>query len=71
MSRTPKRAGINSNNLLCPGVWTVEISKEDIPRFHYVEKEEYIVKLSPAERKRLPLRILPKRRRVMIIEGTP
>ena len=53
---------------LRPGQWTLRVLDGNLPPNHYVEKESFDVMIDPGERKQYAMRVLPRRRRIQIIE---
>lgn len=52
---------------LRPGHWTVHIPGDGIPDFHYLERDSVSVTLLPGERKEVLIRILPRKRKIQIL----
>lgn len=51
-----------------PGKWVLKIYEEGLPQYHYIEKNIFEFELSPGEKKYILVRVLPKLRKVKIIE---
>ena len=53
---------------LRPGTWTVRIYPEDLPHYYFVEIEESVLDLAAGDETHLVLRILPRERRINIMD---
>jgi hypothetical protein len=53
---------------LPPGKWSLEVSSANLPRYHYVENEEYELELTPGATETISVRILPEKREIEIID---
>ena len=53
---------------LRPGNWKLTVYDYNLPAYHYLEKSELNVALSPGEEKRTTLRVLPTLRQIKILE---
>jgi hypothetical protein len=53
---------------LRPGHWTVRIYPDDLPHYYFVETEDTPVDLTAGDETRLVLRILPRQRRINIMD---
>jgi len=53
---------------LRPGNWTLRIYKDDIPEYHYIEKDRFEVELQPGTEEKFDIRIIPRKRHIKIIE---
>ena len=53
---------------LRPGTWTVRIYPEDLPHYYFLEAEESRVDLAAGDEAHLELRILPRQRRINIMD---
>lgn len=51
-----------------PGDWILTIHADNIPQYHYLEKDNFEIELTPGERKEMLIRVLPKKRTIQIIE---
>lgn len=51
-----------------PGKWTLKVYKANLPEYHYLEEDIFIVELKPGGRKEVLVRVLPKKRPIRIIE---
>jgi hypothetical protein len=52
-----------------PGTWTLKIYDYDIPDLHRLEKDAYVLSLSPGDEKELDVSILPRKRVIKIIDN--
>ena len=52
---------------LRPGKWHLKIYEDDIPEYHYVEKPEQDLDLKPGENRELPVKILPRMRKIKML----
>jgi cell division septation protein DedD len=53
---------------IVPGEWTLTIRPTQLPPYHAVEEPRSTILLQPGERREVTVRILPRRRRVRIVE---
>jgi hypothetical protein len=53
---------------LRPGNWALKVDKDNLPPNHYLEKEGFLVELKPAEEKEIIIKVLPRIRKIEIIE---
>ncbi|MFH1452364.1 MAG: hypothetical protein ABIH00_00050 [Armatimonadota bacterium] len=53
---------------LRPGKWSIFAYAKKLPEFHYMEKNEFDFELKPGDTKEIEIRIIPKIRRIRIIE---
>jgi hypothetical protein len=51
-----------------PGAWTVTVVDGNLPEYHFVEKEVQHVEIKPGESGELAFKVLPKRRRIQILQ---
>ena len=51
-----------------PGIWTLNIYCPDLPEYHYLEKDSLEVKLEEGSTKEIEVRVLPRERRIRIME---
>ncbi len=51
-----------------PGKWTLKIYNVGLPEHHYLERDTFTFELKPADKKNVQARVLPKKRRIQIIE---
>ncbi len=51
-----------------PGDWTLKIYDAGLPENHYLEQDTFTLELKPGDRKEVFARVLPKKRRIKIIE---
>ncbi|MEX0737407.1 MAG: SPOR domain-containing protein [Bacteroidota bacterium] len=51
-----------------PGAWSVKVVDGNLPEYHFVEKEVQHVEIKPGESGDLAFKVLPKRRRIQIIQ---
>jgi hypothetical protein len=52
---------------LRPGKWTLKIYSDNLPEYHYLEKDTLEVELKPGQRIEIDAKVLPKKRRIRII----
>ena len=52
---------------LRPGKWTLKINSENLPEYHYLEKDTFELELKPGQRVEISAKVLPKKRRIQII----
>ncbi len=55
---------------LRPGEWRLKIYDHNLPAYHYLEKSEMDLELRPAEAKEVCLKVLPRLRRIRMIEDS-
>jgi len=53
---------------LRPGKWVLKIFDSNLPEYHYLEKNTFEFELGPGEEKEIFANVLPKKRRIHIIE---
>ncbi|MBU1985042.1 carboxypeptidase-like regulatory domain-containing protein, partial [bacterium] len=53
---------------LRPGRWTLAIASADLPPFHDLESETYVVEIEPASQNDFAVRVVPRRRSVIIVD---
>ncbi len=51
-----------------PGQWTLTVHADNLPEYHYLEKDTFEIELAPGEKKEMLIRILPRKRAIQIIE---
>jgi len=51
-----------------PGEWTLKIYADNLPEYHYLEKDTFELKLEPGQKANVSVKILPKKRRIRIID---
>jgi len=51
-----------------PGSWTLTVQADNLPEYHFIEKDTFEIKLAPGEKKEMLIRALPKKRTIQIIE---
>ena len=51
-----------------PGQWTLTVRADNMPQYHYLEKDSFEIELAPGEKKEMLIRVLPKKRTIRIIE---
>lgn len=51
-----------------PGQWTLAVHADNLPEYHYLEKDTFEIELAPGEKKEMLIRVLPRKRTVRIIE---
>jgi hypothetical protein len=53
---------------LRPGKWTVRMRRDNLPEYHYFEKDTFEFQLKPGEEKEILVKAVPKKRSIRIIE---
>jgi len=53
---------------LRPGKWTVRMRRDNLPEYHYFEKDTFEFELKPGEEKEILVKAVPKKRSIRIIE---
>ena len=53
---------------LRPGMWTLKVAADNLPPYHYVEKESYSVELKSGEEQVIDIQILPRVRKIQMID---
>ncbi len=66
--RLTNRSGRFSFEDLTPGIYTLKVSSDNLPEYHHLEKGTFKFEVRPGERKEVEIRILPKRRKIHIID---
>jgi len=51
-----------------PGHWTLTVHADNLPEYHYLEKDTFKIELRPGEKKEILVRVLPRKRTIRIIE---
>lgn len=51
-----------------PGKWTLIVHADNLPEYHYLEKDTFEIELAPGEKKEMLIRVLPRKRTIRIIE---
>jgi hypothetical protein len=51
-----------------PGQWTLTVYADNLPQYHYLEKNTFEIELAPGEKKEMEIRVLPRKRTIQIIE---
>jgi len=51
-----------------PGQWTLAVHADNLPEYHYFEKDTFEIELAPGEKKEILIRVLPRKRTIRIIE---
>ena len=52
---------------LRPGKWIFKIYGDNLPEYHYIEKDASELELKPGQKKEISARVLPRKRRIRII----
>lgn len=52
---------------LRPGQWMLKIYSDNLPQYHYLEKDTFQLELKPGQETEISARVLPKKRRIRII----
>jgi hypothetical protein len=68
LSQTADRNGRVTFGQLRPGIWKVRIYVTEIPEHHYVENTEREFEIKAGERGEVLVRVLPKLRRIQVID---
>ena len=50
-----------------PGKWTLKIYSDNLPEYHYFEKDTFELELKPGQKVEISAKVLPKKRRIRII----
>jgi len=50
-----------------PGKWTLKIYSDNLPEYHYLEKDGFELELKPGQRKEIYAKVLPQKRRIRIM----
>lgn len=66
--RVPDTMGNFEFEELRSGKWTLKVSDAHLPEYHYFEEETFEIDLVPGERRHISIRVLPKRRRMLMIQ---
>ncbi|MDO9265252.1 MAG: NEW3 domain-containing protein [Desulfosalsimonadaceae bacterium] len=53
---------------LRPGIWTVNVAADNLPAYHYVEKESYSIELKSGEEQVIDIQVLPRVRKIQMID---
>lgn len=53
---------------LRPGIWAVKVAADNLPAYHYVEKESYQVELKGGEEQVIDIQVLPRVRKIQMID---
>ena len=51
-----------------PGQWTLAVHADNLPEYHYLEKDTFEIELAPGDKKELLVRVLPRKRTIQVIE---
>ena len=51
-----------------PGKWTLKVYEAGLPEYHYLEQNTFTFELKPGGKEEVLVRVLPKVRRIEIIE---
>ena len=51
-----------------PGQWTLAVYADNLPEYHYLEKDTFEIELAPGEKKEMLIRVLPRKRTIQVIE---
>lgn len=52
---------------LRPGIWTLKIYNNNLPEYHYLEKDTFELELKPGQITKVSVKVLPMKRRIRII----
>jgi len=50
-----------------PGKWMLKIYSDNLPEYHYLEKDTFEMELNAGQRREMLIKVLPKKRRIHII----
>jgi hypothetical protein len=53
---------------LRPGRWMIKVADDNLPPYHYVEKESYPVELKSGEEQDVVIQVLPRVRKIQMID---
>ena len=53
---------------LRPGKWTLKIQTNNLPKGHFLEKDEFQIELKPGEKQELNGRVAPRSQPIQIID---
>jgi uncharacterized protein (DUF2141 family) len=67
--RITDNKGRFSFNELRPGTWTLKVYDNNVPKFHYLEKDTFDFELVANGKDKVLARVLPRIRQIQIIEG--
>jgi len=51
-----------------PGKWTLAVYADNLPEYHYLEKDTFEIELAPGEKKEMLVRVLPRKRTIQVIK---
>jgi hypothetical protein len=68
MRRLTDREGRFEFEEIRPGKWTLEIHQGHLPEYHYFETDALDFKLKPGEKKKVSVKVLPKKRPINIFK---
>lgn len=51
-----------------PGQWTIAVHADNLPEYHYLEKDTFKIELAPGDKKEMLIRVLPRKRNIQLIE---
>ncbi len=54
---------------LRPGKWHLKIYTNNLPKFHYLEKESYDMELNQGEKETLQIKVLPRTRQIKFLDS--
>jgi hypothetical protein len=49
-------------------MWTLKVAADNLPPYHYAEKESYSVELKSGEEQVIDIQILPRVRKIQMID---
>ncbi len=52
---------------LRPDKWTLNISSDSLPKYHYFEQDTFELELKPGQKEEISAKVLPQKRRIQII----
>ena len=68
MRRLTNREGRFEFEEVRPREWTLKIYEDNLPKYHYFERDTFNFELKPGERKEILVKVLQKKRPINIIE---
>ena len=66
--RLTDKTGKFSFEKIRPGVWTIKVYESKIPKYHYLKKDSIIIEVKPGSEKDISIKVLPKRRKIKMVE---
>jgi hypothetical protein len=66
--RFTDRKGYFTFDQLTPGTYTLKVHSNNLPSYHYLAAETFEFELLPGEEKEIEIKVLPKKRKIHIID---